>query len=651
MDARISLFPLLLLASVTLGTAPLTYLYDRNSGLLARLAFGAVVGMTLLGLTGYALASLFGLTPATVWLASLPLLSPLLLLRNATHWQVLRRDIRRFRSRLPIQRGSVTRRAYYGIFAASTALLLVFFVGAMYERGGAIWTTNPHNPGDLTWHLSIIQGFAVGDNFPPEHPELAGTRLTYPFLADFIAAQLVTVGASLTQALFLQNAFLAIALLVLLHTWALQVTRSRFAFLVAPLLIFLNGGWGWIPLLNTASETGVPFVSLLLHPPNAVTLNDADLRWSNLLTTLLGTQRGFLLALPLALIIFGLLYSSGGCKDCERLPRRTAAGLLAGLLPLAHGHSFLAVILGGAALALYDVPYLRQRWRGWLAYFGTAGVLALPQMYVLSEKSAVKPGSFFGSGWGWESCASDLTHFVLFWYRNTGPLLLLVLLALLWRRGVWKSRITPRLKRYLLPFAVCFAVGNSVRLAPWMWDNIKILFYFQLGAALLVTTLLGTLWKRGGFGRVLTPFLLFLLLFSGAIDVWRVVSAQNAAEVYDADAIIFAQYIAQHTPREARLLHASHENHPVLLAGRRGICGSMARLWSHGLEYEARFDEAHRIYGGEPDADALIRRLNVSYIIVGPLEIADTSMLVNEEYLMRFPVIYAVGPYRLLRVR
>jgi hypothetical protein len=641
------ILPLVLLLGVMLGTAPLTYLYDRNASLPARLAFGAVAGMTLLGLFGYLLAAPLGLSTATVCLAALPLLSPLLLLRRPGMQRLLRRDVRRLRPR----RGSGTRRAYIPVAFTGAMLLTIFFAGAMYERDGAIWTANHHNPGDLTWHLSIIQGFAVGENFPPEHPEFAGTRLTYPFLVDFIAAQFVVVGASRAQALFLQNVTLAFALLILLHTWALRITRNRLAFLITPTLIFLNGGWGWLNLINDARERGVSFLSLLSRLPHDVTINDTDLRWGNLLTTLLGTQRGFLLALPLAVIVFGLLWQGMSRDDRERLPRMTAAGLITGLLPLAHGHSFLVLLLAGVALALYDIPRARYRWRGWLAYFVLAAILALPQLRILAESTAVKPGSFLGAGWGWESCATELKDWALFWYRNTGPLFLLLFLALLWRPGVWKTSLTPRLKRYFLPFALCFALGNAVRLAPWMWDNIKVLFYVQLGAAPLVAALLGTFWRRGGFGRLLVPLLLFLLTFSGGLDIWRIVSGQSAAPIYRADAVAFARLVARHTPPESRILSSSQENHPVLLAGRRVLGGSMARLWSHGLNYDARLEEVKRIYGGAPDADRLLHTLRVSYIVVGPEERGDGTMGINDAYLARFPVVAEVGPYRLLQAR
>ena len=47
-----------------------------------------------------------------------------------------------------------------------------------------------------------------GANFPPEHPELAGVRLTYPFAVDLVASLHVAAGASFRQAFLFENLLL-----------------------------------------------------------------------------------------------------------------------------------------------------------------------------------------------------------------------------------------------------------------------------------------------------------------------------------------------------------------------------------------------------------------------------------------------------------
>ena len=130
------------------------------------------------------------------------------------------------------------------IFFYMGMAVLVWQVAAramLFERGG-IGTGVDHNLGDLPFHIAIVSSFVYGGNFPPEHPELAGVRLTYPFLVDFVAAMLMRAGASLAAALFSEGLVLGLCLVGVLHRWALLLTRDRLAGLVAPVVFLLSGG-------------------------------------------------------------------------------------------------------------------------------------------------------------------------------------------------------------------------------------------------------------------------------------------------------------------------------------------------------------------------------------------------------------------------
>src|SRR5262249_20338340 len=85
-------------------------------------------------------------------------------------------------------------------------LLLCFaFDRVMFLRPDGVYTGFSNNLGDLPFHLQIVTSFVRSHNFPPEDPTYAGSRFTYPFLADFVAALFVRSGASLRGALFVEN--------------------------------------------------------------------------------------------------------------------------------------------------------------------------------------------------------------------------------------------------------------------------------------------------------------------------------------------------------------------------------------------------------------------------------------------------------------
>src|ERR671937_677080 len=73
-------FACLLALAAIAGATATTYLYDRDALLLSRLCAGVGVGFAALGLVGFVLASLLGMTPAALALAGAVVASPLLLL-------------------------------------------------------------------------------------------------------------------------------------------------------------------------------------------------------------------------------------------------------------------------------------------------------------------------------------------------------------------------------------------------------------------------------------------------------------------------------------------------------------------------------------------------------------------------------------------
>ncbi|HYX40483.1 MAG TPA: hypothetical protein VE821_02235, partial [Pyrinomonadaceae bacterium] len=101
------------------------------------------------------------------------------------------------------------------------------------------------------------------------------------------------------------------------------------------------------------------------------------------------------------------------------------AGIVAGLLPLAHAHSFVVVMLMGACLALMQgasvllikdgknearedgavrAGSLSRFWAvllPWVAFAAAASLLALPQMFWATRETAVRAGQFFGWDFGW----------------------------------------------------------------------------------------------------------------------------------------------------------------------------------------------------------------------------------------------------------
>jgi uncharacterized membrane protein len=89
-------------------------------------------------------------------------------------------------------------------------------------------------------------------------------------------------------------------------------------------------------------------------------------------------------------------------------------------------------------------------------------------------------------------------------------------------------------------------------------------------------------------------------------------------------------------------------NHPVFLTGRRSLLGYPGHVWTHGLEYGEREAEIKRVYAGAPDADAILRKYGVEYVVVSPLE--RNILSVNEQFFSKFQIVGEVGEYRLYKI-
>jgi hypothetical protein len=671
---------LLLLIATTGGTL-LTFLFDHSAPCAARLCMGASIGMALMATVGFLLALVLGLGAASIILTSVILLLPWLLVVNNERRALILNSLRP----QPSAKSSSAAGVGYLVFYLVVAILLAMVFGrAVFERPDGIYTGFTNNLGDLPLHLQVINSFVQGKNLPPEDPTFAGVRFAYPFLVDFLAAMLVRVGAGVIFAMWLQNMVMALAFVGLLHYWTILLTRNRLAGMIAPLLVLFSGGLGWWLLFSDGSLADI-FSTLGNLQHDYTIVPNSILRWGNSLTTLFVPQRSILFGMPLAITIFCQWWlaisqqendqspadptatsaleqrNAGNAAKVSRprrkasrkanawpqpeppnfyLRRMLAAGMCAGLLPLIHAHTFLAVMAVAVCLALI----FRSAWRSWLFFFAVALVVSAPEVLWLAHTGGVNARSYVAWQPGWDNGPHNV---VWFWFVNTGLFIPLLVMALLWRGAEFK--LPPRLLKFYAPFAFCFIVPNLIRLAPWIWDNIKVLFLWYVASAPIVALLLARWWQQRSWLRWLAPAVLATLLLAGGLDVLRVVSEASEYREFDLSEIAIAgQISAQALPR-AVVLHAPTFNSPVFLTGRRSLMGFPAWMWSRGLDYSQRGADIASIYSGEPEAEGLLRKYNVDYVLVGPLELA--SFKVNEQFWSKYKRVSQAGAYRLYETR
>lgn len=319
--------------------------------------------------------------------------------------------------------------------------------------------------------------------------------------------------------------------------------------------------------------------------------------------------------------------------------RMLAAGVCAGLMPLIHAHTFLVVMAVAACLSVL----FRSAWRSWLVFFAAAIALSLPELIWLANAGAVNAQSYLGFQPGWDHGDHNA---LWFWFANAGPFLLTLIAALLWPRP--DLALPRQLVKFYTPFLFCFLIPNLIRLAPWVWDNIKVLFLWYIASTPLVAYFLARWWAQKSRWRWLAPVVFASMVLAGTLDILRVISGTTENREFDSQGIAIASAISEQAPSRALVLHAPTFNSPVFLTGRRSLLGYPGWIWSRGLDYFQRNDDIQRIYSGGPDAAALLDRYGIDYVLVGPDELSSLRV-VNEGFLSQYKAVAQAGPYRLYK--
>jgi len=546
------------------------------------------------------------------------------------------------------------------------SLFFLWLFGRIWQVGerGAIETAPATNYGDLAFHASLITSLAYGENLPPENPIFFGIPLTYPFLIDLLTAFFLRCGVGWREALVVGNLPLGLALVGLVE----QLTNrwgggKRLAGRLAPVVLILSGGLGWLRFgedlaawWRSREGSAGGLFWFLSHLPATYTIDNellvggqsVALRYGNLVTTLLVPQRSLLFGLPLVALIvllWWVVLVEPTAKRGEDWRTMGLAGVLAGMLPLLHAHGFFALMLASLPMM---VLYRRRVWIGFLV---PAGMLALPQALWLSQTQV--RDSLFQIHLGWEAGA---TSPLLFWMVNNG-IFLVVLIATLASLS-WKRRegSAPGEARFYWPFAAWFIVPNLVLLAPWAWDNIKVLVYWALVSSVVVAMGLAKLIEGGSlfgrtWGRWVGGVLMFLLILAGGIDVVRGLSPAEKVVLFTAADQAVAERIRATTPPQARILHAPTHNSPVALSGRRSLMGYAGHLWSHGIDYQERERDLDEMLSGSEEGAQLFAKYQLEYLLIGPDELSRPVPACVTCFSSRYPLVFEVAGSRLFHLR
>lgn len=611
--ACLSVLGVVLLRQLTVG---LTSLELVAHGPVLGTVFGSVL---VLGLAGP-----IGLLPAVLVVAAFSLAGAVVYWpRSADERGRVRRIIGRLRTDLGVWPAVVI-----GLVLVRLAVL---WAGALTVEPDGLWAGHIFLWGDWSVHLGDTTSFAYGDNFPPVHPRLAGAPLAYHYLISLAAASMVAVGMDPIAALPLQSFLLSICLVLAIYAFALRLTRDRGAALLGMVLFVFGGSLGWVLLFD--GSAGGPLGALVTNPWDGQAQLDANFRWLNPYFALVMSQRAALFGIPLALLVLTVLLVAVR----ERSWRQFAlAGLVAGVLPLAHLGSFAAL----AMIAPVLVPLFPRR--GWIAFFVVW--IAVGGAFLFGVQGGEARSS---SGLRWEpGWLMDDDPWPWFWVKNWGLYLPIGLVGLL----------TPRLlpgasRRLLWAFLPIFVVANLLILSVFAWDNSKVLLFVFLALAIASGATLAALWRVQAdvVSRGLVVVVVAAMVGSGLLaNLSQLVGNDRTRMARPAD-LQLAAWAKESTAPDAVFAVGLEHNDPIpMLAGRRVITSYAPWLRSIGLDSSAQEADLRSIMRFDDGAEALIARYGIDYVEIGTWEIEELDANV-EAFAARYPLVFESDEYRVFK--
>lgn len=530
--------------------------------------------------------------------------------------------------------------------------------------------------GDMNMHLGFITSIANQSEFPPLYSIFPDTKLAYPFLNASISSSVYLFGASLRWAYILPMLAAFVQVCGGAYLLASAVYGSRAKAVLSWVLLFFNGGLGFVYFMGAADSTLTfkdIFTGFYTTPTNLV---DYNIRWANIIADILLPQRASLFGYALLFVAIWLLYKAVWNDEKAYF---VYAAVFAGALPLVHTHSFLAMGLVSAAwllLWLYRnaADKEKQHWYGTIFLLCFASVMCLLQF--VSKKAGLSSQFFFAFGlcgiavcvaygiWlvaknircgmlkklcsGWGVYLAVVLVFALpqlvgwtfgqvaeggflrghfnwgnlgdfypwFYIKNIGAPLIVIIAAVC--RG---GRHTAEM---VLPAGVIWFVSELILFTPNTYDNNKLLYVAYMLLCIAGADFAADWYKknRNLWGKAVAAVFLTLCTVSAVLTLGREAVSDNV--LYSTDHMALAEYVENNTDEEdVFLTNTRHNNEIASLTGRSIVCGSDVFLYYHGIDTTQRKAEVRQMYELVAESGGLYEKYSVDYVLVSSWENAD----------------------------
>ncbi len=477
--------------------------------------------------------------------------------------------------------------------------------------------------GDLNLHLGIASGL-VDAAYPPEYTILPGTTLGYPFLMDAMSGSLYLMGMELRWAFIIPGVMMSALVYWGFVMLAWEMTKDVRAVLLASALMFLNGGLGFIYVIDGALGDSSRFMEVFTGfyqaPANLV---DENIRWVNVLVDMMLPQRTLLAGWMMVLPALWLLLRCLKEKDTKLF---CMLGVWAGMMPMIHTHSFLALgIISAAAMVCTLYKTRKGDWVkplfDFICYGGIAVALALPQLLTWTFPQTIGGGSLtIRPNWVNWNGRGLIDEYFWFWIKNVGPVYLVMLPAALAAKR--------REKLFALGALGIYIIAELIQFQPNPYDNNKLFYVAFMVMLPLCARYLVMLYDRicdlpGR--RIFACAFLVVSLLSGVLSVVR--ECMSEYQLYGASDVAATQFIKSESEEfqqyagDTVVLTGTQHNNPVSsIGGMKIVCGTSSFLYYHGVDYYTQERDVKRMFEAPTENAYLFEQYGVDYIYISSSE-------------------------------
>ena len=416
--------------------------------------------------------------------------------------------------------------------------------------------------GDLCLHLGIATSLRNAA-FPPDYSILPGALLGYPFLADSMVTSMLLFGSDLAASFVITGTLMMMLIYSGFIIFAWELTHRRAAVILAFILMFLNGGLGFLytfdGVFKDATMLRNVFTGFYNAPTNMPSLN---LRWVNVICDMMIPQRTLLCGWT---VLLPALYMLTDAVRQKSIRGFLLLGIWAGLMPMVHTHSFFALGLMSIGVMLHqllcaDTNDRKSTLLRFLCYGGAAVILALPQLMTWTFPQTMGGGSLT-LRFNWVNNQGNgqlIDGYFWFWIKNVGLVyLLMVPAALTAKKGSLLRSIS-------LGALVIYTVAELFQFQPNPYDNNKLFYVAYMLMLPAVALYLNSLWHRlrGVRGRALLASVFMLCCtFSATLTIAREVISDY--QLFSASEVEAAEYIEENLPADAVVLTGDQHNNAV----------------------------------------------------------------------------------------